>query len=136
MGITQSTHGVQNVRAVAMLQMLLGNMGIAGGGVNALRGESNVQGSTDYGLLYHTLPGYLASPEFNEATLEEFFTAYFPKSNEPKSTNWWQNGPKYMTSLLKAWWGKNASAENGFCYDYLAQTKRKLFLPPDHTKNG
>ena len=119
MGITQSTHGVQNVRAVAMLQMLLGNMGIAGGGVNALRGESNVQGSTDYGLLYHTLPGYLASPEFNETTLEEFFTKRFPKTNEPKSTNWWQNGPKYMTSLLKAWWGKNASAENGFCYDYL-----------------
>ena len=57
MGITQSTHGTQNVRAVAMLQMLLGNVGIAGGGVNALRGESNVQGSTDYGLLFHQLPG-------------------------------------------------------------------------------
>jgi formate dehydrogenase major subunit len=119
MGITQSTHGVQNVRAVSILQMLLGNMGIAGGGVNALRGESNVQGSTDYGLLFHTLPGYLPSPEYNEVILERFLGKRFPQTNEPKSANWWQNGGKYMISLLKAWWGKNATAENGFCYHYL-----------------
>ena len=105
MGITQSTHGVQNVRAVAMLQMLLGNMGIAGGGVNALRGESNVQGSTDYGLLFHVLPGYLPSPEYKDETLESALTRYFPKSSEPKSSNWLQNGGKYTVSLLKAWWG-------------------------------
>jgi formate dehydrogenase major subunit len=119
MGITQSTHGVQNVRAVAMLQMLLGNMGLAGGGVNALRGESNVQGSTDYGLLFHTLPGYLPSPEYKDETLEDAVTRYFPKTKEPKSTNWWQNGGKYMVSLLKAWWGEHATAENSFCYNYL-----------------
>jgi formate dehydrogenase major subunit len=119
MGITQSTHGVQNVRAVAMLQMLLGNMGIAGGGVNALRGESNVQGSTDYGLLFHTLPGYLPSPEYKDETLETAIARYFPKTKESKSTNWWQNGGKYMVSLLKAWWGENAKAENNFCYNYL-----------------
>ena len=119
MGITQSTHGVQNVRAVAMLQMLLGNMGIAGGGVNALRGESNVQGSTDYGLLFHVLPGYLPSPEYKDETLESALTRYFPKSSEPKSSNWWQNGGKYTVSLLKAWWGENATVENSFCYDYL-----------------
>ena len=119
MGITQSTHGTQNVRAVAMLQMLLGNMGIAGGGVNALRGESNVQGSTDYGLLFHVLPGYLASPEYSDVTLEAYTAKYFPKTSEPKSANWWQNGGKYMASLLKAWWGEHATAENGFCYDYL-----------------
>ncbi len=119
MGITQSTHGVQNVRAVAMLQMLLGNMGLAGGGVNALRGESNVQGSTDYGLLFHTLPGYLPSPEYKDETLEDAVTRYFPKTMELKSTNWWQNGGKYMVSLLKAWWGEHATAENSFCYNYL-----------------
>lgn len=119
MGITQSTHGVQNVRAVSVLQLLLGNIGIAGGGVNALRGESNVQGSTDYGLLFHVLPGYLASPEYSDETLEAYVTRYFPKTKEPKSTNWWQNGGKYTVSLLKAWWGKNATAENQFCYDYL-----------------
>lgn len=119
MGITQSTHGVQNVRATAMLQMLLGNIGVAGGGVNALRGESNVQGSTDYGLLFHTLPGYLPSPEYKDETLEGAIARYFPKTKESKSTNWWQNGGKYMISLLKAWWGENATAENSFCYDYL-----------------
>lgn len=119
MGITQSTHGVQNVRAVAMLQMLLGNIGIAGGGVNAMRGESNVQGSTDYGLLFHTLPAYMASPEFSDVDLATYIARYFPKSQEPKTTNWWQNGNKYIVSLLKAWWGENATAENDFCYDYL-----------------
>ena len=119
MGITQSTHGTQNVRAVAMLQMLLGNIGIAGGGVNALRGESNVQGSTDYGLLYHVLPGYLASPEYSYETFEMYLAKNFPQTKEPQSANWMQNGGKYITSLLKAWWGENAKAENGFCYDYL-----------------
>lgn len=119
MGITQSTHGVQNVRATALLQLLLGNIGIAGGGVNALRGESNVQGSTDYGLLFHVLPGYIASPDFSDSSLEAYIARYFPKSKEIKSTNWWQNGGKYITSLLKAWWGENATAENGFCYDYM-----------------
>jgi formate dehydrogenase-N alpha subunit len=119
MGITQSTHGVQNVRATAMLQLLLGNIGIAGGGVNALRGESNVQGSTDYGLLFHVLPGYMATPEFSDINLSAYTTRYFPKSQEPKSTNWWQNGNKYIVSLLKAWWGDNATAENDFCFDYL-----------------
>ena len=119
MGITQSTHGVQNVRAIAMLQMLLGNMGIAGGGVNALRGESNVQGSTDYGLLFHVLPGYLPAPEYKDEALASAIARYFPRSNEPKSANWWQNGGKYMVSLLKAWWGGHATDENGYCFDYL-----------------
>lgn len=119
MGITQSTHGTQNVRAVAMLQMLLGNIGIAGGGVNALRGESNVQGSTDYGLLYHVLPGYLASPEYSDETFDMYLAKNIPETKEPQSANWMQNGGKYITSLLKAWWGENAKAENGFCYDYL-----------------
>jgi formate dehydrogenase major subunit len=62
MGQTQHTVGSQNVRAMAILQLLLGNIGVAGGGVNALRGESNVQGSTDMGVLFHTLPGYLPTP--------------------------------------------------------------------------
>jgi len=119
MGITQSTHGTQNVRAVAMLQMLLGNIGIAGGGVNALRGESNVQGSTDYGLLFHTLPGYLKSPEFDNVDLKAYVEKWTPKNKDPRSANWWGNTPKYLTSLLKAWYGDNATAANDFCYDYL-----------------
>ena len=119
MGITQSTHGTQNVRAVAMLQMLLGNIGIAGGGVNALRGESNVQGSTDYGLLFHLLPGYLKSPEFDNVDLKAYVEKWTPKNKDPRSANWWGNTPKYLTSLLKAWYGDNATAANDFCYDYL-----------------
>lgn len=119
MGITQSTHGTQNVRATAMLQMLLGNVGIAGGGVNALRGESNVQGSTDYGLLFHTLPGYLKSPEFDNTDLKAYTDKWTPKSSDSKSANWWGNTPKYMVSLLKAWYGEHATPENDFCYSYL-----------------
>ena len=69
MGWTQHTVGVQNIRAMSIIQTLLGNMGIAGGGVNALRGESNVQGSTDQALLFHILPGYLGAPTASLATL-------------------------------------------------------------------
>src|SRR5512138_3096653 len=119
MGITQSTHGSQNMRTVALLQMLLGNIGIAGGGVNALRGESNVQGSTDYGLLFHILPGYLKSPEFDNVDLKSYLEKWTPKTKDAKSANWWGNTPKYITSLLKAWYGDHASKENDFCYSYL-----------------
>ena len=69
MGTTQHTVGTQNVRSYSILQLLLGNIGIAGGGINALRGESNVQGSTDYALLYHVLPGYLNAPTYDNTTL-------------------------------------------------------------------
>ena len=119
MGITQSTHGTQNVRAVAMLQLLLGNIGIAGGGVNALRGESNVQGSTDYGLLFHQLPGYINSPEMEDQDLAAVLAKKLPKTNEPKSANWVKNGDKYAISLLKAWYGENADERNGFGFNYL-----------------
>ena len=106
MGWTQHTVGVQNIRAMSIIQTLLGNMGIAGGGVNALRGESNVQGSTDQGLLFHILPGYLGAPTASLATLEAFNTARTPKSVEPRSVNWLQNFPKYSVSLLKSFLGE------------------------------
>lgn len=119
MGTTQHTHGTQNIRTYAILQLLLGNVGLAGGGINALRGESNVQGSTDMGLLFHLLPGYLASPTKAEQSLEDYKNAFTPKSNDPKSANWWGNYPKYIVSLLKAWYGDKATAENDFCFNYL-----------------
>ncbi len=121
MGTTQHTYGTQNVRSYAMLQLLLGNIGLAGGGINALRGESNVQGSTDYAILYHILPGYLKVPDAGHVDLSTYLEKVTPKSSDPKSANWWSNTPKYMTSLLKAWWGEHATAENGYCYDYLAK---------------
>ena len=113
MGWTQHTVGVQNIRAMSIIQTLLANMGVAGGGVNALRGESNVQGSTDHGLLFHILPGYIATPATNWPKLEDYLKRR-PKSSDPLSANWWQNEPKYMVSLLKAYFGDAATAGNEF----------------------
>ncbi len=119
MGTTQHTVGTQNVRTYAMLQLLLGNVGVAGGGINALRGESNVQGSTDHAILFHILPGYLKTPRVEDQTLAQYLEHWTPRSNDPKSANWWQHTPKYMVSLLKAFWGEKAQKDNEFCYQYL-----------------
>ncbi len=124
MGTTQHTHGTQNIRTYAMLQLLLGNIGMAGGGVNALRGESNVQGSTDMALLYHILPGYLKTPDTSHVDLATFNEKTTPKTNDPKSANWWQHTPKYMVSLLKAFWGPAATKENDFAYNWLPKRNR------------
>ncbi len=113
MGWTQHSTGVQNIRAMAIVQLLLGNMGMAGGGVNALRGESNVQGSTDHALLFHIIPAYNPTPRSIWPTLEDYNKANTPKSNDPKSANWWQNRPKYVASLLKAMF-KNVTPEEGY----------------------
>ncbi len=102
MGWTQKTVGVQNIRAMAIIQLLLGNIGIAGGGVNALRGEANVQGSTDQGLLATNWPSYLEMPISTWPTFADYVKATTPKSNDPKSVNWWGNKPKYAASLLKS----------------------------------
>jgi formate dehydrogenase major subunit len=118
MGWTQHTVGVQNIRTMAIIQLLLGNMGVAGGGVNALRGESNVQGSTDHCLLFHIIPGYMATPSTKWPTLQDYLTQR-PKSKDPLSANWWQNEPKYMVSFLKSMFGENATSSNSFGYDWM-----------------
>jgi formate dehydrogenase major subunit len=119
MGTTQHTHGTQNIRAYAILQLLLGNVGVAGGGINALRGESNVQGSTDHCLLWHILPGYLKVPIATDVTLQDHMNRATPISADPKSANWWQNYPKYIVSLLKSWYGDNATSDNDFGFGWL-----------------
>jgi len=119
MGSTQHTHGTQNIRSYAVLQLLLGNIGVAGGGINALRGHSNVQGSTDHGLLFDLLPGYLKCPTPDETSLAAHLKAHTPSTADPQSANWWQNYPKYFVSLLKAWWGNHATDANQFAYDLL-----------------
>jgi len=119
MGATQHTHGTQNVRSYAILQLLLGNIGVPGGGINALRGQSNVQGSTDHGLLFDLLPGYLKCPSADHASLAEYVEASTPASADPQSANWWRNASKYAVSLLKAWWGAHATRDNQFAYDWL-----------------
>jgi len=118
MGWTQHTVGVQNIRTMAIIQLLLGNMGVAGGGVNALRGESNVQGSTDHCILFHIWPGYLATPSTKWPTLGDYLKRR-PKSKDPLSANWWQNEPKYMVSLLKSYFGDKATKANNFGYDWM-----------------
>ena len=119
MGWTQHTVGVQNIRTMCIIQLLLGNMGVAGGGVNALRGESNVQGSTDQGILFHILPGYLKTPAASQPTLAEYNDKSTPKTTDPLSANWWGNYAKYSVSLLKSFWGDKATKENDFGYNWL-----------------
>jgi len=119
LGWTQHTVGVQNIRTMSMIQLLLGNIGIAGGGVNALRGEPNVQGSTDHAILTHLLPGYLNAPQASQTTLKEYVEKLGPKYADPRSANWKQNYPKYAVSLLKAWYGDAATKDNDFCYSWL-----------------
>ena len=119
LGQTQSTIGVQKIRSLCMMQLLLGNIGICGGGVNALRGEPNVQGSTDHAILYHYLPGYLSVPRAGKQTLDEYIKSITPVSKDPRSANWPANTPKYAVSLLKSWFGDAATQENGFAYSWL-----------------
>ncbi|HED24782.1 MAG TPA: formate dehydrogenase-N subunit alpha [Firmicutes bacterium] len=114
MGITQFTHGSQNVRACAVVQLLLGNMGIAGGGVNAQRGQSNVQGSTDMAILYHIIPGYMSTPQqAAHPTLADYL------EKETPASGWWVNKPKYFVSLLKAFYGDSATRANEFGYQWM-----------------
>jgi len=119
MGTTQHTYGAQNIRSYCILQLLLGNIGVCGGGINAMRGESNVQGSTDHCLLFHILPGYLKVFQDTDTSLDKYLERATPKSSDPNSANWWQNTPKYVVSLLKAWYGDTAQKGNEFGFHYL-----------------
>ena len=114
LNLTQHTNGVQNIRALCMLQTLLGNIGRPGGGVVALRGHANVQGATDLELLYHELPGYLPMPLRDaHPDLKTWLEKETPKGG------FWVNRPKFMVSLLKAWFGDKATAENEYGYQWL-----------------
>jgi formate dehydrogenase major subunit len=115
MGWAQHTVGVQNIRAAATLQALLGNTGRPGGGVMALRGHASIQGSTDIATLYDFLPGYLKAPtlERGEDTFAKWSASWTVK------TSWWSNWPKYAISLMKAWYGDAARADNDWAFDYL-----------------
>jgi formate dehydrogenase major subunit len=115
MGTTQHTVGSENVRIHAVLQLLLGNIGVPGGGVNAMRGESNVQGSTDMGLLEQYLTAYMNCPTNNIAYKD--LAGYCKK--ETPAWGWKTNTPKWIVSMLKAWYGDAATKENDFCYQYL-----------------
>jgi formate dehydrogenase major subunit len=113
-GWTQHTVGVQIIRTACVIQLLLGNIGRPGGGIMALRGHASIQGSTDIPTLYNTLPGYLQMKHVDDAkTLDD----YIEENTAPGG--WWGNVDAYIVSLLKAWWGPNATEENDFCFEYL-----------------
>ena len=102
-----------------MIQLLLGNMGMAGGGVNALRGHSNIQGLTDLGLLSTSLPGYMSLPNEKQADLQTYLTANTPKPLLKDQVNYWGNYPKFFVSMMKAFFGDKATAENSWGFDWL-----------------
>ena len=113
-GWTQHTVGVQYIRTAAILQLLLGNIGRPGGGIMALRGHASIQGSTDIPTLYNILPGYLPMPSASEtASLAGYVEAHTPRKG------YWGRAPAYVVSLLKAWWGDAAGADNEFRFDWL-----------------
>ncbi len=114
-GWTQHTVGVQIIRAATILQSLLGNIGRPGGGIMALRGHATIQGSTDVPTLYNILPGYLNMP----SALKEHDTLGDYLETEVTPTAYWANMPKFMVSLLKAWFGDAATAENDYGYEWL-----------------
>jgi len=113
-GWTQHTIGVQYIRTACIIQLLLGNMGRPGGGIMALRGHASIQGSTDIPTLYNLLPGYLPLPR---AKHDKDFQTYVELNESP--SGWWGEFRKYAVSLLKAWYGDAATAENGWCFDHL-----------------
>ena len=119
LGWTQHSIGAQIIRSAAMVQLLLGNVGMPGGGVNALRGHSNIQGLTDLGLLSNSLPGYLTLAGDAEQDYATYIDKRASKPLRPGQLSYWQNYGKFHVSLMKAWYGANAKAENNWGYDWL-----------------
>ncbi len=119
LGWTQHSQGSQMIRTGAIMQLLLGNIGLPGGGMNALRGHSNIQGLTDLGLLSTSLTGYMSLPRESEQDLETYYKPRAIKPLRPGQMSYWQNYPKFFVSQQKAWWGKAATAENEWAFHYL-----------------
>lgn len=119
LGWTQHSKGAQNIRGMAMLQLILGNIGVRGGGMNALRGHSNIQGLTDLGLMSNLIPGYLNIPTEKEVDWTTYMSNRNFKPLRPGQTSYWQNYSKFMVSFMKAMWGDAATAENDWAYHYL-----------------
>ena len=113
-GWTQHTTGSQYIRTAGILQLLLGNIGRPGGGIMALRGHASIQGSSDIPTLYDTLPGYLPTPK---AASHPDLDAYIEAGKA--EVGFWANMRSYLVSLLKAYYGENATADNDFGFGFL-----------------
>ena len=118
LGWTQHSHSVQLIHTAAMLQLILGNIGVPGGGVNAQRGHSNIQGATDLGA-WNMLPGYLKVPQAHQTSLAAYVEENSPKPLRPDAMNYWSNTSKFMVSLLKAYYGDRATSNNQFGYQNI-----------------
>ena len=119
-GLTHHTTGGQLIRSAAVLQLLLGNMGRPGGGMNAERGHANIQGNTDHALSWEILPGYLRIPAPGQKNLDDYVAQSAPKKSDPNSWNFFgTNYRKFMVSLLKGWYGDAAKSDNQFAFDYI-----------------
>jgi formate dehydrogenase major subunit len=126
-GWTQHSFGTQIIRTAAMLQLLLGNVGRAGGGVNALRGHSNIQGATDMAGLFDSLPGYLKVPTPADTSFDGWMKRITPTSSKPApwdSWNYYSNTPKFMVSFLKTMYGDAATKQNEWAFNYLPKVDR------------
>jgi formate dehydrogenase major subunit len=119
LGWTHHSIGAQIIRTGAMVQLLLGNIGIAGGGMNALRGHSNIQGLTDLGLMSNLLPGYMTLPLEAEQDFDAYIAKRASQPLRPNQLSYWRNYRAFHVSFMKSWWGDNATAENNFGFDYL-----------------
>lgn len=120
LGWTEHTVGTQNIRTMAIIQLMLGNIGMAGGGINALRGHANVQGITDLGLLSTNLPGYIPLPsEKAHPTFADYVAKVTPKQLRDGQLNYWSNTSKFLVSQLKWFWGDKATKDNNWGYDWL-----------------
>jgi formate dehydrogenase major subunit len=115
-GWTHHTVGVQYIRSAAIIQLLLGNMGRPGGGIMALRGHASIQGSTDIPTLFNLLPGYLPMPKAGQ---HDNLGDYITSITSPDQKGFWAEARKFAVSLLKAYWGDAATAENDWCFDHL-----------------
>ncbi len=126
-GWTQHSYGTQIIRTAAMLQLLLGNVGRAGGGVNALRGHSNIQGATDMAGVFDSLPGYLKVPTPTDTDFKTYVERITPLTVKPAgwdSFNYYSNTPKFAVSFLKAMYGPAATKENDWAFHYLPKVDR------------
>ncbi len=126
-GWTQHSYGTQIIRTAAMLQLLLGNVGRAGGGVNALRGHSNIQGATDMAGVFDSLPGYLKVPTPTDTDFKTYVERTTPLTVKPAgwdSFNYYSNTPKFAVSFLKAMYGPAATKENDWAFHYLPKVDR------------
>jgi formate dehydrogenase major subunit len=127
LGWTQHSVGSQNIRTMAMVQLLLGNIGVAGGGMNALRGHSNIQGLTDVGLLSNAMPGYLTLPRDTDKTFDDYMKTRLYKPLRPGQTSYWQNYRKFFVSFQKAMFADAATADKNWAYDWLPKLDIPLY---------